>query len=241
MSLFVLSPETVRNPRALKTGSVPRKHIRRVAIRPRIEASWRFRLRVIAENEPLRFSIALLPFVIAMFIWRDLALPISQGPLAMVIVIGFFELRVLRLPAHKRARVTSEAAAARTLDTLGFRAREILTQIAAGRGWQEGELLLVVEQSELAFFAPLTLVSVQTAHGGNRVLDLTAEERALIRERLFDESFTEKDLHKANLRENVFLRSVGFDARGVSGHARLAAILAQPAPEAGPKPKAAPA
>ena len=230
MSLFVIAPSTVRNPRALKTGSVPRKHIRRVAILPRSGAPWRLRLRLIAENEPLRFTIALTPFVAAMFIWRDLALPISQAPLAMVIVIGFFELRVLRLTPARREKVTTEDEAARALDTLGFRARAILTQIAARRRWERGELLLVVEQSELAFFAPLTLVSVQTAVDGTRLLDLDADEQELITNDLFDETFTEHDLHKANLRQNEFLRSVAFDARGVSGHARMKALLAQPKP-----------
>lgn len=229
MSLFVLSEATVRNPRALKTGSVPRKHIKRITIRPRIEASLGLRLRLIAESEPLRFTIALTPFIAAMFIWQDLALPISQAPLAMIVVVGFFELRILRLSAKQREQVTTSDAAARTLDTLAFRGRAILTRIAAKHGWTEGELLLVVEQSELAFLTPLTLVSVQTAQGGPHLLALDAEERAMIRNALFDDTFTIRDLHKANLRENTFLRSIAFDARGVSGHARLAAILSQPA------------
>ncbi|MEL7116059.1 MAG: hypothetical protein AAGP08_10780 [Pseudomonadota bacterium] len=234
MSLFVLSRDTVMNPGALKTGSVPRKHIKRIAILPKTEAPRWLRLRVLAESEPLRFAIALTPFIAAMFVWRDLALPISQAPLAMLIVIGFFELRVLRLPAHRREKVTTEARAARALDTLAFRSRAILSEIAADQGDSEGELLLVVEQSELAFFPTLTIVSVQTAHGGTRLLDLTPRLRDVIRTKLFDDDFTEKDLHKANLRENVFLRSIAFDARAVSGHARLAAILAKPAAEASP-------
>jgi hypothetical protein len=227
MSLFVLAPDTVRNPRALKTGSVPRKHLKRIAILPKREFSWALWFRVLVESEVLRFSVALSPFVIAMIIWRDLALPISQGPLIMVVVVGIFELRVLRIPKHRRDRVTSEAEAARALDALAYKGRGLLSEIAARRGVTQGELMLVVEQSELAFFAPLTLVSVQSAHEKPHVVALDAEERALLRGGLFDATLTEAALHKANLRENVFLRSVSFDARGVSGHSRMAALLAK--------------
>ncbi|MEL6793991.1 MAG: hypothetical protein AAFP78_11080, partial [Pseudomonadota bacterium] len=55
-------------------------------------------------------------------------------------------------------------------------------------------------------------------------------ERALIRETLFDDDFTERQLHLANTREGKFMRSVAFDARGVTAHARLAAILDKPPP-----------
>lgn len=234
MTLFVLTPETVMNPAALKTGSVPRKHLHRVAILPRREGGLGLTLRLIAENEPLRYILALTPFIAPMLIWQDMALPISQAPLLMIMLVGFIELRVLRIPKHKREKVTSETAAAQTLDTLAFRARQVLAQIAARRPETEGEMMLVVEQSELAGIAPLTLVSVQTAHPRPRVIDLDAEDRAVIRAGLFVEGFTERALHKANIRQNEFLRSIAFDLRGVSGHARLDALLARPSPEAAP-------
>ena len=50
----------------------------------------------------------------------------------------------------------------------------------------------------------------------------------------FDEEFTDRQLHTANLREDLYLRSATFDARGVSGHARLDAILSAPKPEEAP-------
>jgi hypothetical protein len=127
-----------------------------------------------------------------------------------------------------------EDEAARVLDTLTYRARRVLTKLAALRGQTSGEVMLVVEQSELAHVTPLTLVSVQTREGKPRILSLSPEERALIAAELFDEAFTERLLHRANLREDVYLRSVSFDSRGVSGHARLAALLDGPAPQEAP-------
>jgi ribosomal protein L18 len=233
MSAFILSPETVWNPKALETGSVPRKVLDRIAFLPK-GGGAALAARVIFENEPLRYFIALSPFVVAMFIWRDLALPISQAPVAMIIVIGFFEMKVLRVSAEKRKTLMDEDDAARVLDTLNFRARRVLTKLAAQRGQTSGELMLVVEQSELAHITPLTLVSVQTREGKPRILPLALEERDLIAAELFGSEFTERLLHRANLREDVFLRSVSFDARGVSGHARLAALLDGPAPQEAP-------
>lgn len=233
MSVFVLSPGTVYNPKALETGSVPRKILHRIAFLPR-RAGVGIISRVILENEPLRYFIALSPFVAAMFIWRDLALPISQAPLAMVIAIGFFEMKVLRISADKRAALMTEDEVARTLDAFSYRARQVLTKIAAHRGKSRGELMLVVEQSELARVTPLTLVSLQTSEGKPRILELDTVERELLRDGLFDEAFTDRHLHTANLREDLYLRSVTFDARSVSGHARLDAILSAPKPEEAP-------
>jgi hypothetical protein len=233
MTMFILTPDTVWNPKALETGSVPRKVLHRIALLPKGGGAALI-TRVIFENEPLRYFIALSPFVAAMFIWRELALPISQAPVAMIILIGFVEMKVLRLSPEKRAKLISQDDAARTLDTLQFRARRVLTRIAAHRGQTRGELMLVIEQSELAHIAPLTLVSVQTSEGKPRILTLDAAERALIAEDLFDDTFTARDLHKANLRDDTFLRAVNFDTRGVSGHARLAALLETPTPEEAP-------
>lgn len=229
MSAFILSPETVWNPKALATGSVPRKVLHRIAFLPK-GGGLGLIARVIMENEPLRYFIALSPFVVAMFIWRDLALPISQAPVAMIIVIGFFEMKVLRVSNEARKTLMNEDEVARVLDSLNYRARRVLTKLAALRGLTSGEVMLVVEQSELARVTPLTLVSVQTREDKPRILSLTQQERDLIASELFDATFTERLLHRANLREDVYLRSVSFDARGVSGHARLAALLDGPAP-----------
>lgn len=228
MSVFVLTPETVWNPGAMELRSSPRKIFEYVALLPRRDVSWRLIGRVIFENQFLRYLTALLPFVIAMLVWPNMALPISQAPVPMLIAIGFVEMRVLRVPRGKREQVTSEANAARALDALSFRGRRVLSKIAAGRGLERGLLHLVVEQSELAHVAPLTVISVQSDSGNNRLVSLSTAERQLIRDDLFDAEFTERDLHKANLREDVHMRSVSFDVRGVSAHARLAAFLDTP-------------
>jgi hypothetical protein len=89
----------------------------------------------------------------------------------------------------------------------------------------EGELALVLEQSELARVTPLTLVSVQSPTPGPHVLDLDAEERAILETRLFDDDLTERMLHNANLREDRHIREVKVAAESVSAHARLAAWM----------------
>jgi len=231
MSLFVLSPETVWNPSALELRTAPRKVFEYIALLPRREVGWRLLARVIFENQFLRYMTALTPFVAAMFIWPEAALPISQAPIPMLIAIGFVEMRLLRIPRDKREGVTTEDDAARALDRLAFRGRRVLSAIAASRGLESGTLYLVVEQSEIARVPPLTVVSVQTDQGRDRLVALTAEERQIIRDGLFDAEFTERDLHRANLREDQPMRSVAFDVRGVSAHARLAAFLDKSAPE----------
>ncbi len=231
MSLFVLSPETVRNPALLEFPTAPRKILERGMLLPKGEASCGLIARLIVEIQALRFLFALLPFLLTLGIWPNTALPISQAPLFMLIAIGFVELRILRISRDKRDSVTTEAEAARTLDTLSFRGRRILAQIAAHRGVETGTLFLVIEQSELARVPPLTLASVQTDSGKTRLLPLDAEERRIIRDGLFDEDFTEAELLRANQREDVAMRSVTFDARAVSPHARLAAYLDRTAPE----------
>ncbi|MEL6793211.1 MAG: hypothetical protein AAFP78_07140, partial [Pseudomonadota bacterium] len=80
MSLFILAPETVWNPGPLRIRSVPRKLIDRIAIMPRREAGAKTLLRMAFDNQILRFSAALSPFLIAMLIWPEFALPIAQAP-----------------------------------------------------------------------------------------------------------------------------------------------------------------
>lgn len=231
VSLFVLAPETVWNPSALEFPTAPRKILQRGALLPRREFTWALLVRLFLEMQVLRFMMALLPFVLAILIWPDMALPISQAPLFMLIAIGFVELRVLRISPQKRESVTTEADAARALETLNFRGRRVLTRVAAHRGLKSGTLFLVAEQSELARVPPLTVVSVQADSGRHRLVPLGEAERQIIREGLFDAEFSEADLLKANLREDVPMRSVMFDARGVSSHARLAAFLERPPAE----------
>jgi hypothetical protein len=235
LSLFILTPHTVWNPGAFDFRSAPRKILDRIAILPRREAGWRLVGRVIMENQLLRYTFALIPFIVAMLVWPELALPISQAPLPMIIAIAFFEMKVLRLSKETRQALMTEAEADRTLDALAFRGRAVLARIAARREDLEGEIYLVIDQSELANVAPLTIVTVQRSSGAARLVDLDREERAILREELFDETFTERDLHRLNLRDDLFLRSVAFDPRGVTAHARLAAVLDRPAPaEAAP-------
>lgn len=223
--MLIMAPTTVWNPSALDTRRVPKKMLGRIAILPRRGAGMRQRLRIAFENQPLRFTAALSPFVAAMFIWPESALPISQAPLAMLLLVGLVEMQLLRLSPKRRDRITSEEAAARTLDALRFRATRLLSRIAARRGLAEGDLHLVVEQSELARVPPLTLVSVQASAPRAHLLDLDAEERSMLSEHLFGDGLTEAGLQRANQREGVFVRDIAFEPASVSAHARLAAML----------------
>ena len=234
MPAFVLTPHTVWNPGAMAFGSAPRKILDRIAILPRREAGLAVVLRVILENQLLRYTTALLPFIVAMLLWPHLALPISQAPLPMLLVIALVELKVLRLSKEKRQSLLSDDEAARILDTLAFRGRAILSKIAAKNPDLGGELYLVIDQSEMANVPPLSIITVQTSEGKTRLLPLDAEDRQRIRDDLFDDSFTERDLHRVNLREDMFLRNVAFNTRGVTAHARLAAILDAPQPKEAP-------
>lgn len=224
MSVFVLSPEVVWNPSILKFPTAPRKILQRGLVLPR-EKGWGLKLRTILESQLIRYFVTLIPFVVAGLTWPQLALPLGSAPILMLVAIGIVELRLLRIPRHKREAVTTEAEAARALDTLNFRGRRLLTELAARRDIETGILYLVVEQSDLARIPPLTLVSLQLDEGKSRLVSLNHAERAVIHEGLFDADFTEHDLYLANQREGTFLRSVAFEARGVSAHARLAAFL----------------
>jgi hypothetical protein len=192
--------------------------------------------RLVFESQILRYTVALTPFIVAMLIWRDLALPIAQAPLLMVLLIAVVEMRLLQLSKAARERQISAAEAERVTDALTFRARQILRRIAARRGLEGGELTLTVEQSELARVAPLTLVSVMSTAPQPSVLDLDPTEIAWLETGLFDDDLTERQLQATNQRDAVFVRRVSIETRAVSGHARLAARLAQPqaAPAAAP-------
>ena len=222
--MLIVTPETVANRGALDAASLPKKFFGRVVVLPR-RAGVGLWLRLIVEMQLLRYLVALLPFVAVAFANRDLAGPISQAPLMMLLVIAAVEMRVLRHTKSGRAALMAPDDAARVLDALSFRARGALRKIAARRGIATGELRMVVEQSELARIAPLTFVSVQSADPKPHIVPLDAGDRAVIAGTLFDADLTERDLMRANQHQEVFIRDVAQEARGVSAHARLAAAL----------------
>ncbi len=144
----------------------------------------------------------------------------------MFLAVYAVETRLMRLTPSARAAMLEPGEAERGLDLLRARATAILTRLAANRDLARGTLHLVVEQSELARIAPLTLVSVQS-EDGPQVLPLTPAEEALIRDTLFQPPLTERALHRINLGEDEELRDISLDARTVSAHARLAALAAR--------------
>lgn len=224
--MFIVSPATVTRPSMLEMRQLPRRFLGRGLLIPRRGGSAGHVARMVFEVEILRYLGALLPFVLAALIWRDQALAIAQAPLLMVFVVYAVEMRFLRVPAARRAGLIDEAEAERGLDLLAVRARAILTRIAAGRGLAQGHLHLVIEQSELCRLPPLTYVSVQS-EDGPEVMELTPGEETLITGTLFQPPLDERRLHLINLAQDEFLRDVGLDLRGISAHARLAAMAAK--------------
>jgi hypothetical protein len=222
--MLIVTEATIANRGVLETRSLPKKFFGRVFLIPR-GAGLRVWLRLILEIQLLRYLGTLAPLVGLAFLSRDLALPISQAPLAMLVLIAAVELRVLRLSKPARARLLDADEAARRLDRLAFRARACLRGIAARHGMQDGELRLVVEQSELARVPPLTLVSVQTDRPEPHLMALTPEDMADLRARLFDADLTEADLLAVNHRDTTYIRDIAQESRAVSAHARLAAYL----------------
>ena len=221
--MLIVSDTTIANRRVLETRALPKKFFGRVQLVPKA-AGVGLWLRLIVEMQLLRYLAALLPFVAIPLLSRDLALPVTQAPLAMLVVIALVEMKVLRLSKAGRARAVGEDEAARRLDTLAFRARAALRLIAARQGIAEGELRLVIEQSELARIAPLTLVSVQCAQPAPRLLSLDMADRAALAG-LFDAALSERDLLAVNHREDRYIRDIAQEARSVSAHTRLAAAL----------------
>lgn len=226
--MFIVSPSTLLNSGALETRAVPKRMIGRISLVPRRGVNWRIVARLIFEVQVLRYLLALLPFVFAMLIWPHLALPISQAPIPMLFLIYFVETRVFSIPREKRAGLISEVERDRTLDALKFNARRVLTRIAARKRILDGELHLVVEQSEMGRVPVLTLVSVQQATPKPHILDLDSEDRTILEEGLFDETLTEARLHLVTLRDGQNLHSVMIEAREISAHARMAAAIAPP-------------
>ena len=221
--MLIVSDTTIANRRVLETRALPKKFFGRLQLVPKA-AGVGLWLRLIVEMQLVRYLSALLPFVAIPLLSRDLALPVTQAPLAMLVVIAFVEMKVLRLSKAARARAVCDDEAARRLDTLAFRARAALRLIAARQGIAEGELRLVIEQSELARIAPLTLVSVQCAQPAPQLLSLDMADRAALAG-LFDAALSECDLLAVNHREDRYIRDIAQEARAVSAHARLAAAL----------------
>lgn len=227
--MLILTNATLWNPGVLETRSLPKKFLGRVLVVP-VTASVRVWARLLVEMQLIRFSVTLLPFALPPLMVRDLAVPVMQAPALMVILVVLVELKVLRLSPRARAAQVEPDEAARRLDTLAFRARGCLRRIAARHDLREGALRLVVEQSDLARVPPLTLVSVQSDVPDAHVLSLDPEDRALLTDGLFDDAFTERDLLAANHRDKRYVREVAQEARAVSAHARLAALLDMGAP-----------
>lgn len=225
--MFIVTPDTVLNPGALQTKQVPRRFFGRANLFPRRGAGLGLTLRMVFEVQALRYTLPLLPFLVIGFIWQNTALALAQAPILMILMIGAFELRLLRLTPQARARLIDDAGAERGLDLLRVRSRAVLSRIAAGRRLTDGVLHLVVEQSELARLPPLTYVSVQVMpdQGKPKVMALTGVEREMIAQDLFQPPLSEQDLYRINMKQGQNLRMTSFEAVQVSAHARLAALM----------------
>jgi len=223
--MIIVSPSTIWNAGALETRTIPKRVLGRITLLPRTGVSGRTLLRLVFEVQLLRYALPLIPFLVAMFTWPHLALPIAQAPVLMLMAIALVEMRLLSVRRKDRDALIGDGEMAGTLDALNFNATRLLTRLAARRGLTRGELILVIEQSELARVPPLTLVSVQQREPDPQVLTLDPEERRMIREGLFDDQVTETTLHLVALRENENLRMIALDVASISAHARMTALL----------------
>jgi hypothetical protein len=221
--MLIVTHATIANRGVLQTASLPKRFLGRVQLFPRGGGPGLW-LRLLTEMELLRFLVALLPFVVVPVFAPDMAMPVMQAPLIMLVVVAWVELRVLRQSKAARARAVEADEAARRLDTLAFRSRACLRSIAARHELTEGQLQLVIEQSELFRLPPLTLVSVQSDLPKPHVVALDPEDRAALAS-LFDATFSERHLMAVNQRDGQYVRVVTQEARAVSSHARLAAFL----------------
>lgn len=222
--MLIVTHPTLVNPGILETRGLPKKFFGRAMPLPRGHGV-RIWVRLLVEVQLLRYTVTLTPFIVPPLVFRDLATQVMQAPALMVILVAVVELKVLRLSPVARDRAVPADEADRRRDTLAFRARACLRRIAARHDVTEGELRLVIEQSELARLPPLTLVSVQTDSPKPHILSLDDEDRAALAAGLFDADFTERDLLALNHRDSTYLRDIAQEARAVSAHARLAARL----------------
>ena len=222
--MFIIIRASLSNPAALDFAQIPRRFLGLTAVWPR-HRDWRLKLRLVFEREPLRYVAALAPFAVLAVVWTDSALAIAQAPALMVLVVYAVEMRLLLPTPAARAALLTEPDRDRALDLLSARGRSLLTRIAAGRRMAQGALHPVIEQSELARVAPLTLVTLQWTEGPV-ILDLTADEAALIRDGLFAPPLTEAAMQRLSLARNEAVHSVALDRATIPAHARMAALTA---------------
>jgi hypothetical protein len=230
--LFIVTPETVLNRGALGTKQIPRRFFNRANLFPRRGAGPGLVLRMLFEVQALRYTLPLLPILAIGFTWQNTALALAQAPILMILMIGAFELRLLRLGPKARAKLISQAELDRGLDLLKSRSRVILTRLAAGRQITGHSLHLVIEQSQLARIPPLTYVSVQHMNARDRpeIMSLSDAEMRMIRAELFQPPFDERVLYRINMSQGEHLRQSSLEPGQVSAHARLAALMdAKPA------------
>jgi len=196
--IFVLAPSSALNKTLFELRVVPKIILDRgITVIPRKPLASRVFWRMLAEHQLTRYMVALAPFPALLVAFPDMALAISQAPLAMFLLIWLIETQVLAIPKEKRARIANEAEIARGRDALAARSRNALTRLAAEVALPDATLHLVVEQSALARVAPFTLVSVQVIEPEKRYfLDLDPAQRDGIAATLFDAEFTERDPFK---------------------------------------------
>ncbi|MEO1238415.1 MAG: hypothetical protein AAFW64_01910 [Pseudomonadota bacterium] len=227
-----LTSSGVANRSLLRTKSIPRRVLALgLLLVPRASVFSAVFWRALLDHMVARCILALSPFIIALIIWPGLALPIASAPLLMLMAIWLFESRILSIasPEARRALIGVDEAG-RVIDRLRLASEALLSRIGAARGFHDGRLWLVVEQSGLARMPPLTVVSVLYETDGIEMLDLDPELEAEMRRVLFPGPTDEADLLRANLAENTQIRQFSIDPRGISAHARLAALAAQKRP-----------
>jgi len=236
--IMFLTRGGILNSSLLSTKSVPRRVLSLgVLVLPRA-GPWRVVFwRAVLEHPLARYSVALSPFVIALFVWPELAFPIAEAPLLMFLTIWLFERYVLSISDPKKRRaLISEDEAGRVLDGLRVAAEGALSRLGAARDLGAGTLHLVIEQSAYARVPPLTLVSVLHETDRVRFLDLDRAERAALEHALFGDRETEAALHRANLADGLQIRRFALDPSTISAHARLAALAASSAAKGGAAP-----
>lgn len=227
--IVFLTQGGIVNRSLLATKTVPRRVLSLgLFVLPRA-APWNAVFwRAMLEHALARYGIALTPFLLALAIWPQLALPIAQAPLLMFLAIWLFERYVLTIPdPAKRRALIGEDEAGRVLDRLRIAAEAALTRLAAARDLDSGVLHLVVEQSAYARVTPLTLVSVLCETDRVAILDLDRAEREALRTALFPDPGAERALHLANIAEGRQIRQASVEPASISAHARLAALAAK--------------
>ncbi len=223
--IFFVTPSTVLNRKSLEMRRAPKPFLKySVTLVPKI-APWKpLGARMLFEHQIVRYALSLSPFPIALAIWPHLALPISQAPLLMFIVVWLFETRFLGMPRETKKSLASADDIGRIQDVLRVRGQEVLSRFAASRGLRIGELHLVIEQSELARIPPLTYVSVQTGGARPAILDLSDYEKNEIADRFFEDELLESELQRIGFARNDFLNDIVLDPSKITSHARLAAL-----------------